>query len=235
MTEKQTTVAPCRLKQIVQPVPYYSDGLITIYHGDSKDILPKIEADVMITDPPYGLGFAYDGYADTRENLKGLVSSVIAPAIGRHKRTCILPGITQVFLYPEPTWIANIRWDTTGSFGKYGYTQWMPILLYGEDLKGFGNVNGVTKSDCLNITGGGGVGFMRGNEKSEHPCPKPINVMHKVLNRFALPSDVIVDPCAGDGTTGKAAKDTGRKCILIEQSEAYCETAAKRMAQEVLF
>ena len=33
--------------------------------------------------------------------------------------------------------------------------------------------------------------------------------------------------------TGRAAKDLGRKCVLVEREEKYCEIAAKRMAQEV--
>ena len=44
----------------------------------------------------------------------------------------------------------------------------------------------------------------------------------------------ILDPFAGSGTTGRAAKDMGRKCVMIEQNEAYCEIAANRMSQAVL-
>lgn len=43
-----------------------------------------------------------------------------------------------------------------------------------------------------------------------------------------------IDPFAGSGTTGRAAKDLGRKCTMIEREERYCEIAARRMAQEVL-
>jgi DNA modification methylase len=37
--------------------PYYSDSLVTIYLGDCRELLPSIEADVIVTDPPYGMAF----------------------------------------------------------------------------------------------------------------------------------------------------------------------------------
>jgi site-specific DNA-methyltransferase (adenine-specific) len=43
----------------------------------------------------------------------------------------------------------------------------------------------------------------------------------------------VLDPFAGSGTTGRAAKDLGRKAVLIEIEERYCEIAARRMGQEV--
>jgi site-specific DNA-methyltransferase (adenine-specific) len=35
--------------------PYYQHAGITIYHGDCREILPQVNADCCITDPPYGV------------------------------------------------------------------------------------------------------------------------------------------------------------------------------------
>jgi len=48
------------------------------------------------------------------------------------------------------------------------------------------------------------------------------------------PHETILDPFAGSGTTGVAAKLLNHKCTLIEKEEKYCEIAARRLSQGVL-
>jgi site-specific DNA-methyltransferase (adenine-specific) len=71
----------------------------------------------------------------------------------------------------------------------------------------------------------------KGNERPDHPCPKPLSLMVELVTLFTDEGETILDPFAGSGTTGVAAKLNGRKCILIEREEKYCEVAAKRLRQ----
>jgi len=43
--------------------PYYEHAGITIYHGDCRDVLASLKADVLVTDPPYGVNLGSHGGA----------------------------------------------------------------------------------------------------------------------------------------------------------------------------
>jgi site-specific DNA-methyltransferase (adenine-specific) len=68
-----------------------------------------------------------------------------------------------------------------------------------------------------------------------HPTPKPPKLMGLFVRLHSQAGELVLDPFAGAGTTMRAAKDMGRRAIGIEIEERYCEIAAKRMGQEVLF
>lgn len=208
---------------------------VEVIEGDCLTVLPTLadgSVDVVVTDPPYGIGFSYISYKDTRENLCNLIKSSFREMLRVSKRVIILPGVTQISLYPDPDWVSCVTWNTTGSHGKYGFTQWMPILCYGKDVKGFARLaNGMLKTDTLSISGGSGVGFMRGPEEKKHTCPKPLNLMRLVIRRFTEECSTVLDPFAGSGTTGVAAMLEGRNVILIEREKAYCDIIRRRLEE----
>jgi len=66
-----------------------------------------------------------------------------------------------------------------------------------------------------------------------HPTPRKLAHVRWLVNWFG--GELVIDPFMGSGTTLRAAKDCGRRAIGIDIVERYCEIAAKRLAQGVLF
>jgi len=73
-----------------------------------------------------------------------------------------------------------------------------------------------------------------GYSVTEHPTEKPPKLMDWLINTHTNPSDLILDPFLGSGTTCFCAKKLNRYSIGIEIEEKYCEIAAKRCCQEVM-
>jgi DNA modification methylase len=61
-----------------------------------------------------------------------------------------------------------------------------------------------------------------------HETQKPEPLMRDLILQFTDLGDLVLDAFAGSGTTAAAAKRAGRRCILIESQERYCEISARR-------
>jgi site-specific DNA-methyltransferase (adenine-specific) len=71
--------------------------------------------------------------------------------------------------------------------------------------------------------------FPRDNEKL-HPTQKPIELCKYLIATYTNEKMTVLDNTAGSGTTGKAAYELNRNCILIEKELEYCEIIKNRMA-----
>jgi adenine-specific DNA-methyltransferase len=69
---------------------------------------------------------------------------------------------------------------------------------------------------------------------SRHPCEKPLAMMQDIIRATTRPGALVLDCFAGHGVTGRAAKYTGRRALLVEQNRRYCEIATLRMGQDAL-
>lgn len=216
--------------------PYYQDDSCTIYHGDSLDVLPTVEADALVTDPPYGVGLgktsgsggkhglvrnAYSVYEDSYENYVTTVVPIIQAALSVVRRGAVFIG-PHLQEMPKASAIGGVYVPAGAGRHPWGFKTFLPVLLYGT---------------APNLHRGAQPNTIRSSavaEKSDHPCPKPLSWMVWLTGLVSLPTETILDPFMGSGTTLRAAKDLGRKAIGIEIEERYCEIAAKRLAQEVL-
>lgn len=71
---------------------------------------------------------------------------------------------------------------------------------------------------------------MKHKEKRYHPTQKPVKLFMQIIEKYSQPTDLILDPFLGSGTTAIACQKTGRHWIGIEREAAYCEIARKRIA-----
>lgn len=215
--------------------PYYEDDSCTIYHGDCREVLPSVEFDCVITDPPYGIGISTN-YAERGRGA--LVQCNDYPPIH---------GDDEPF---DPSWLLASDVPTV-LFGANHYAERLPSSpswIVWDKLDGLTSKREVGFNDQADAeliwTNIGGpvrilsqrwMGAMKSGAESMHrrlhPTQKPVELMRRLVG---MTDGVIVDPFMGSGTTLRAAKDLGRKAIGIEIEERYCEIAASRLAQEVL-
>jgi DNA modification methylase len=94
-------------------------------------------------------------------------------------------------------------------------------MLYGKIAKGKHLGQDYILCNTLNFT--------KGIER-EHPCPKPLDLIRFLIDKFSNASEIVLDPFVGSGTTAVAAKMEGRNYVGIEISEKYCEIARRRVA-----
>ncbi len=217
--------------------PYYADDLVTLYLGDCREVAEWLAADVLVTDPPYGIGWrrgrkgAHDhggqdqGHAgiagDQDTSTRDAALSAWGPRPGVVFASFYAPqaaGLRQILVFRKPP-DAGVIGSTTG---------WRrdlePIFLVGAWPQRVAHSGSLIES---NAHGAGHLATRYG-----HPHAKPVDVMETLI--AACPPGIIADPFAGAGSTLVAARNLGRKAIGVEIEERYCEIAARRLAQDVL-
>jgi site-specific DNA-methyltransferase (adenine-specific) len=236
--------------------PYYQDDWVTIYHGDTLEVLRDLPLEpiaALVTDPPYSSG-----------NLPESMKQKAAPRLrgwmweDKVMETDQLSTLGFIWMMRSMLVEARLRLGDGG-----------PVLIF-IDWRNWGNLVGAVESAGFRVNNmvvwdkqmiGMGNGFRNQHElvlygslgtprvadrsvpnvlsiKREandyHQSPKPEALMRRLLSVVCEEGEVVLDPFLGGGATLAAAKASGRRAIGIEIEERYCEIAAQRCAQEVL-
>ncbi len=210
------------------PNPYYEEPGITIYHGDCRTILPLLEdksADLILTDPPYGVGVDYGPGKDNDRRGIGWLLRVLEECRRVSRVVVWSPGTVNMVEWiteTKPYWIGAWHKVNQCSRSPLGFGAWEPICFYFDN--GLGEYVHLGQDSWS-------IPIAQQSEAEGHPCPKLLKFWRMLI---ASDSSVIVDPFMGSGTTLIAAKQLRRRAIGIEIEEKYCEIAVKRLAQAVL-
>lgn len=208
-----------------------------IIHGDCLEIMRKIpdkSVDLILTDPPYGLGYENHNRAGTQrgkskavcrdygffewDNFR-LTKEYFDEIFRISKDQIIFGGNYYIsFLYDSPCWLV---WDKNN--GNNGYADceiaWTSFKTAIRKFKW--TWHGFIQED------------MKNKEQRYHPTQKPVALMEWILRNYSKKGDIVLDPFIGSGTTAIAALNTGRFFIGIEKEEKYVEIARKRIAEHM--
>jgi DNA modification methylase len=219
----------------------FEDDIGVVYNNDFKDIINDLEFDYIITDPPYNINFKYLDYNDkmSDEDYINMLSylneyktimihyaeafcGIVGEAMGipqrcvswcyssnllRQSRMIAWYGCSPNFnLVKQPYKNLNDKrikkLIEEGSTGSRLYDWWDDIQL----------VKNVNKDKCKTFTN-----------------QIPVKLLERIILLTTKPGDTILDPFFGSGSLYFACKNTGRKCIGIEQSIKHIDCFKERL------
>ena len=224
--------------------PYYEHNGIQIYNGDCQEVFPQLEKNVglVLTDPPYGINYR------SRHNSSWRQGGNRYKRWDRWRRDANFPGIVGDDHSFDPTpWLPLGQCAFFG--GNYCADRLPPSccwIVWDKNCDKTPSKQGDCELIWTNFDKPSRVyhhlwrGIIRegrenvGIEHKYHPCQKPIALLAFIIE-YSDTEGIVLDPFCGSGSTLLAAKLLGRSAIGIEIEERYCEIAAQRLSQEVLF
>jgi DNA modification methylase len=225
-------------------VPYYSDGLVELYHGDALEILPDIAAGTVhavVTDPPYVIGAVSAGNIGAKSGgWADMMNSALWFAAWYRHADRILKHTGSFWTF--------CNWRSLPVVMRAAIDAALPVtslLVWDKEWIGPGGTQGLRPSyECVALLAKPGFAVPdRGvpdvwrhkvgpYKPNGHPAEKPEGFVRRILQVAGIPvGGLVVDPFVGSGTTAMAAVSLGLRCVGIEAEERYCELAARRLAQ----
>jgi 16S rRNA G966 N2-methylase RsmD len=217
--------------------PYYEQGGVTIYHGNAAEVVPAlaVQADLVVTDPPYAPGAARSEWrvtaevaialhAAARQVPKGGAMAVLSSSSGRgvdYVRGAVgaTLALNRVLVWHKAFVRSRVagpwRWDVVLALvfgrGSWGRPEHSSVF----------ESTGPCSRNHLGDTG--------------HPAELPEGLAEWLTRPFLeAGAQVLLDPFCGTGALLAPAARGRRQVIGVESEERWCEQAARRLSQGVL-
>lgn len=224
--------------------PHYETPMVTVYKSDFRKVIDSLSRDTLvISDPPYNIGFKYDEYKD---NLPDDEYIEMLCELQRFKRVvlCHYPVETMRWIVPAlgvpnavAAWCYNA--NIPNRFRLISFYGCEPD--YSRIKQPYKNPTDKRVAELIR-NGSQGTNLYEwwddiqlvknvSDEKMSHPCPVPEALQKRIITLVANAGDVIFDPFAGSLTTSKAAQDLGYRSVSCELSEAYIKDGIQRIGQ----
>ncbi|MFI0742826.1 DNA-methyltransferase [Streptomyces sp. NPDC021100] len=231
----------------------------TLHQGDALTILPTLDTlvDAVITDPPYNSGGRTNAERRSKSARGKYVSGDAMHTLpdftgdNRDQRSYtywlgLLLAASLRVTRPGGSALVFTDWAqlpaTSDALQAAGWT-WRGIIPWRKRLAR-PTQNGF-KRECEYVLWGSNgepyrhaptlylPGWLEGSqprgEERRHITQKPLAVMRQLV-QIAPPGGLVLDPCAGAGTTGAAALAEGRSFLGVELSATYAQVTRERLA-----
>ena len=182
-------------------------------------LMGKNQANMVFCDPPYGLNYEYNSYKDIHgkeyinfckkwfENIRNIQLIIITTG-WKYKN----------FWYSFCPLSEMIWFDKTKQSGNN-----VSYLRKTEPIFIFGKINNKYSWDIFEIEQPRNDGL-----REIHTCPKPIELIEKLIIPQSEKSDIILDIFLGSGTTLIVCEKTNRRCFSMEIDSHYVDVAIQR-------
>jgi site-specific DNA-methyltransferase (adenine-specific) len=237
--------------------PYFEDEAVTLYLGDALDILPTLpRVDAVVTDPPYGeTSLAWD------VRVKGWLDLLPTGSLWCFGSLRSFMATAPDFAASAWTLSQDVVWEkhNGSSFhadrfkrvheaaahfyrGAWGAVYHEPPRTMDATKRTLRRKRRPPHTGHIEASAyaseDGGPRLMRSvlyvrsaHGSAVHPTQKPEGILRPLIEYACPPGGTVLDPFAGSGSTGRAARQVGRRAILIEKDEQYAEAAARHLSQ----
>jgi len=210
---------------------------IKLYNDDCMNVLPSLadgSISLTLTDIPYdevnrksnGLRNLNKSHADIITfPLDDFIDEVVRVTSGSIYIFC---GSVQVSyirnrLIENDLSVRHCIWEKTNPSPMNGEYMWLSSIencIFARKKGAYFDIKEKCKSSVWRCA----------TEKyKDHPTPKPVELMERLIQASSKRGDVVLDPCMGSGAVGIAAKRTNRNFIGIEMNKEYYDTTIERI------